>query len=259
MNFKNWFMKDMSKENETIKKETADTLHKPVDTSAYDTFTKKTIARFTKVNEERECPECGGAGYYDQNGNEPCEECEGEGYIDDGFITIKPRSKAKGKDKEQKKFEIGDVLLLTDKNPSSKMPPDANDFLLTYKTFTVIGVNDNGKLNLGCRISKNENGKGVEKIYMFSPNRFDLKDPRPVVEKPFVEPVIEPIVEPVAEPIIEPIAKSVRKPAKPRAKKKVVGASAKPRLSVDDVFRMDDDLDDVVRKSRIEKTKDLPF
>ena len=99
----------------------------------------------------------------------------------------KKGKKKKGKDgedeeeKDQKKFEVGDVVVLTDTKKSNKLPPDAYDFLMTFKTFTVRKVNDKGKIDLGCHISKNEPGVdgkpiGVEKIYMFSTNRFELKD-----------------------------------------------------------------------------------
>lgn len=106
----------------------------------------------------------------------------------------RPGKKKKGKDgegeeeKEEKKFEVGDVLVLIDTKKSNKLPPDAYDFLMTFKTFTVRKVNDKGKIDLGCHISKNEPGVdgkpiGVEKIYMFSTNRFELKDGPATVNK----------------------------------------------------------------------------
>jgi hypothetical protein len=86
------------------------------------------------------------------------------------------RKASEGK-KQEKIFQVGDVLVLINNKPSSKMPADAWDFLNTYKTFTVQSVNDHGKINLGCRISKNEDGKGVEKIFNFGTDRFDYADP----------------------------------------------------------------------------------
>lgn len=89
----------------------------------------------------------------------------------------KPSKKDKEKpEKEVKKFNVGDVLILVDNKKSNKLPADAYDFLITFKTFTVIKVSESGKLDLGCHVSKNEPTGGVEKIYMFSPNRFELKD-----------------------------------------------------------------------------------
>jgi len=154
-----------------------------------DWFTKNNDKGSIKpINEQakRECPVCNGEGYCD---GDTCDECNGEGYInnDENWYEDQPkRREKKGKkdEKEVKKFEVGDVLVITDKKKSSKMPEDAYDFLMTYKTFTVNDVSDSGKLNLGCRISKNENGKGVEKIYLFSPNRFELKEPRKEEIKP---------------------------------------------------------------------------
>lgn len=86
------------------------------------------------------------------------------------------KEKSSGK-KQEKVFQVGDVLVLINNKPSSKMPADAWDFLNTYKTFTVQSVTDHGKINLGCRISKNEDGKGVEKIFNFGTDRFDYADP----------------------------------------------------------------------------------
>ncbi len=73
-------------------------------------------------------------------------------------------------------FKEGDTLILIDNKKSSKIPNDAWDFLMTYKLFKVERVSDSGKLDLGCHISKNTPEGGVEKIYMFSPKRFALKD-----------------------------------------------------------------------------------
>jgi len=102
---------------------------------------------------------------------------------DDEDAVPAPRKGKKGKpeeekpEKEVKHFEVGDVILLIDTKKSNKLPMDAYDFLMTFKKFTVIKVNDKGKLDLGCHISKNEpDGTGVEKIYMFAPNRFELED-----------------------------------------------------------------------------------
>lgn len=73
-------------------------------------------------------------------------------------------------------FKVGDVLVLVDNKRSSKIPEDAWDFLMTFKEFKVEKVSDSGKVDLGCHISKNTPEGGVEKIYLFSPKRFALKN-----------------------------------------------------------------------------------
>jgi hypothetical protein len=101
---------------------------------------------------------------------------EQEGILsgDEDYDERPHRKDRKGKEeKPQKIFKPGDVLVLVDSKKSS-IPQDAYDFLMTYKTFTVKKVNDKGKIDLGCRISKNTPEGGVEKIYMFGTNRFEL-------------------------------------------------------------------------------------
>jgi len=73
-------------------------------------------------------------------------------------------------------FKSGDILVLSDTKKSNKIPDDAWDFLMTFKEYKVIKVSDTGKLDLGCHISKNTPEGGVEKIYLFSPKRFSLKN-----------------------------------------------------------------------------------
>lgn len=140
-----------------------------------------------KINEQygRDCDYCGGSGQDPDYSNRYCPECNGQGivYDDEGggggdWYRDEGGRREPKKEKIQKVFKIGDVLKLVDKKQSSKMPPDAYDFLMTYDTFTVKSINEKGKINLGCRISKNENGKGVEKIYMFSTDRFELVEPK---------------------------------------------------------------------------------
>jgi hypothetical protein len=112
-------------------------------------------------------------------------------------MRLEKEKRMAGKDKKQEKvFQVGDVLVLTNKKPSSKMPADAWDFLNTYKTFTVQSVNDHGKINLGCRISKNEDGKGVEKIFNFGTDRFDYADASKRVA-PGIKPMVDDIEEDV--------------------------------------------------------------
>ena len=90
----------------------------------------------------------------------------------------KPKKKKEGEgkpEKEVKKFEVGDVLVLADTKKSAKLPQDAYEFLTTYKKFTVLKVTENGKLDLGCKISKNTPEGGKEVAFIFGPNRFELE------------------------------------------------------------------------------------
>lgn len=116
-----------------------------------------------------------------KNINEEAPGGRGDEWGDDPVPAPKKGKKGKGEEgkpeKELKHFEVGDVIVLVDTKKSNKLPMDAYDFLMTYKKFTVIKVNDKGKLDLGCHISKNEpDGTGVEKIFTFFPNRFELED-----------------------------------------------------------------------------------
>lgn len=188
MKFKDWFVKNMEDKKSPVI-ETLDTLDH---SKTHDNVKKarqiiETLDK--KLNENWiTCDHCGGSGEDPDDANKNCPECSGEGEIDDGHggdwydddeQAYKPRVAAPKdkKPKEEKKFNAGDDLILVNDKQSSKMPQDAYDFLMTFKTFTVLSINDKGKINLGCRISKNENGVGVEKIYMFSTDRFELKNP----------------------------------------------------------------------------------
>jgi len=156
-----------------------------------DWFTKnieeKSSLKDNKINETfQRCDYCNGSGNDPDDVDINCPMCSGTGGVDNDYnngnwyddtTNINKPMKKDTSDKKEKNFNVGDVLILTNDKVSSKMPQDAYDFLKTYKTFTVKSINDKGKLNLGCRISKNENGKGVEKIYMFSTDRFDLEKP----------------------------------------------------------------------------------
>ena len=87
--------------------------------------------------------------------------------------------KPEKEEKSQKRFEVGDVLVLTElpKKGGGKLPDDAYEFLNTYNKFTVIKVSEKGKIDIGCRISKNmPGGIGVEKFFIFNTTRFELAD-----------------------------------------------------------------------------------
>lgn len=83
----------------------------------------------------------------------------------------------KKNEKTPNPFSVGDVLILSNTKKSSKIPDDAWDFLMTFKTFTVVNVKENGKLDLGCIVSKNAPEGGKEVTFLFSPSRFSLKEP----------------------------------------------------------------------------------
>jgi hypothetical protein len=75
-------------------------------------------------------------------------------------------NKEKKSKKEKKKFEIGDILILTNKDKTGKLPEEAREFLLTYKKFKVIHINEKFNIDIGCILN---NGNS----YYFNPNRFD--------------------------------------------------------------------------------------
>lgn len=76
----------------------------------------------------------------------------------------KPGSKKKVK--EKKKFDIGDILILVNKEKTDKLPTEAKEFLLTYKKFKVLDVKENLNIHIGCLL---DNGNK----YYFNPNRFE--------------------------------------------------------------------------------------
>ena len=86
--------------------------------------------------------------------------------------------KPEKEEKPQKRFEVGDVLTLTElPKKGGKLPDDAYEFLTTYNKFTVLKVSEKGKIDIGCRISKNmPDGVGVEKFFIFNTTRFELAD-----------------------------------------------------------------------------------
>lgn len=66
----------------------------------------------------------------------------------------------------RKIFKPGDIVILTIKN-KGKLKYDSYEFLMTYKKFKVIEVNDNFNVHIGYFLDDGN-------IYYFSPNRFEL-------------------------------------------------------------------------------------
>jgi hypothetical protein len=95
---------------------------------------------------------------------------------DQWYVAEQALNNEEEKKTEDTQFKEGDIIILFDNKKSTKIPDDAWDFLTTYKEFKVIKVSETGKLDLGCHISKNTPEGGIEKIYLFSPKRFALKN-----------------------------------------------------------------------------------
>lgn len=73
----------------------------------------------------------------------------------------------KKKKKEKKQFKVGDIVKCVD-NKQGKLPEECYEFLLTYKKFKVLDVNDKLNIDLGNRIQETGNP------YYYNPNRFEL-------------------------------------------------------------------------------------
>lgn len=73
----------------------------------------------------------------------------------------------KKKNKEKKIFNVGDIVICIDNKPG-KLPQDCVDFLITYKKFKVLDVNDKFNIDIGHKSAESNNP------YYFSPNRFEL-------------------------------------------------------------------------------------
>jgi len=101
---------------------------------------------------------------------------QNDGDIDAASIYLGGAKKKKPK--EKKVFKIGDVVVCID-TKQGKLPQDCYEFLLTYKKFRVIDINDKLNIDLGHRLAENGNP------FFFAPNRFDLlegKAPVKVIE-----------------------------------------------------------------------------
>jgi len=71
--------------------------------------------------------------------------------------------------KQKKEFKKGDVIKCVELS-QGKIPRDCFEFLLTYKRFKVVDVNEKMNIYLGYNLLENGNP------YYFSPNRFELID-----------------------------------------------------------------------------------
>lgn len=108
--------------------------------------------------------------------------CEGD--VNKAFELLGGKQK-----KEKKLFNVGDIIICT--NPkSSKLGPEAIEFLLTYKYFKILDVNENKNIHIGY-----VNNEG--KAFYFSPNRFELRD-KPKEVPPPPQPTPKPQYEPMS-------------------------------------------------------------
>jgi hypothetical protein len=103
------------------------------------------------------------------------DDCEGD--MDAAIAELLDIKKGKKRNpKEKKMFKIGDSIKCIDDKPG-KLTPDCIDFLMTYKKFKVLDVNDKWNIHIG-HISV------TGKPYYFSPNRFELIEGKAPVFKP---------------------------------------------------------------------------
>ena len=79
------------------------------------------------------------------------------------------------KKKEKKIFQVGDIVVRT-KMDKGKMTDDCMEFLRTYKWFKILHVNENHNIDIGYLTP-------AGKTFMFSPNNFELRDPKPIETK----------------------------------------------------------------------------
>lgn len=98
--------------------------------------------------------------------NDICEEAYDE--YDCSVEKAYKALKAGKKPKDKRMFNVGDIVVCID-NKAGKLTPDCLEFLLTYKKFKVLEVNDKMNIHVGHRL---ENGNP----YFFSPNRFELAE-----------------------------------------------------------------------------------
>jgi len=88
----------------------------------------------------------------------------------------------KGKKKEKKKFNVGDIVVRTT-NDKGKLTEDCMEFLRTYKWFKILHVNENFNIDIGYVTPEG-------KTFMFFPNKFELRD-KPIEPKIDKKPIIE--------------------------------------------------------------------
>jgi hypothetical protein len=133
------------------------------------------MRRFNKINEASWDDE-----YSDSSSSAGCGGTKSTGCGDDSssgskkskyqqdyadFIKQKEMKKEK---KEKKVFSVGDVVVcINDK--AGKLPPDAVEYLRTFKKFTILDINGALNIDIGYKTSDG-------KTFYYSPNRFELKD-----------------------------------------------------------------------------------
>lgn len=81
------------------------------------------------------------------------------------------------KPKEKKIFKEGDIVVRIASPDSSKLTPDCQEFLKTYKFFKIIHVNENHNIDIGYVTPDG-------KQFYFSPNKFELRDKPKETPKP---------------------------------------------------------------------------
>jgi hypothetical protein len=112
------------------------------------------------------------------------DECDGD--MDEAIDRLSKYGKKK-KPKDKKIFKPGDVVVVQITDEKGKLPPEAYEFLLTYKYFTVRDVNDKLNVDIGYITPDTHNP------FFFTPNRFELKDGTAPIKK--YEPTPEELAE----------------------------------------------------------------
>jgi len=93
----------------------------------------------------------------------------------DDYKKYKEQMLKDKKPKEKKVFSVGDVVICLN-NKEGKLPPDALDFLLTFKKFKVLQVNDKLNIDVGHKTAEGN-------PFFFAPNRFELANGKAPIQK----------------------------------------------------------------------------
>lgn len=95
------------------------------------------------------------------------DDCDGD--MEEAMEQLSNMGKKK-KPKDRKIFQPGDIIVVKNLEDKGKLPPDAYEYLLTYKYFKVIEVNEKLSIHIGHITPETHNP------FFFSPNRFELKE-----------------------------------------------------------------------------------